>query len=283
MEIKIKKSRYQLLLEKVAILFLSLVLFVPIMAFNVRANDDVIPRVVDSSGLLSSDELVKLEEKLNEISTRQEVDVVIVTVDSLEGKTATEYADDFYDYSGYGFEDSKDGILLLVSMGERDWAISTTGWGITVFTDAGLDYMTDRFIPYLSDGEYYKAFNEYAKLCDKFITKAYDGNPYDVGHLPKTYFKLIWIPISLVLGFLVAFIMASAKKKEMKSIIKQSSASHYTKDGSVILTQNSDNYVTRRTFTRIISRDISSGGSSGGSSTHTSSSGTSHGGSSGKF
>ena len=72
------------------------------------------------------------------------------------------YADDFYDYNGYGYGDSRDGILLLISMEERDWRISTCGYGITVFTDAGQEYISDKFLPYLSDGDYSEAFTKYA-------------------------------------------------------------------------------------------------------------------------
>ena len=72
------------------------------------------------------------------------VDVVIVTVASIEGKTATEYADDYFDYQGYGYGEKSDGILLLVGMKERVWAISTHGsLGISAFTDAGLDYIKE--------------------------------------------------------------------------------------------------------------------------------------------
>ena len=41
------------------------------------------------------------------------------------GKTAEAYADDYYDYNGYGYGENDDGLLLLVSMGEREWAITT--------------------------------------------------------------------------------------------------------------------------------------------------------------
>ena len=39
-----------------------------------------------------------------------------MTAGSLNGKTATKYADDYFDYNGYGLGNEKDGILLLISM-----------------------------------------------------------------------------------------------------------------------------------------------------------------------
>ena len=101
------------------------------------------------------------------------MDIVVVTTDSLEGYTPQEYADNVFDYCGYGVGDNRDGLLLLVSIEDNDWHISTSGYAITAFTDAGIEYMSEQFLPYLSDGEYYKAFSTYADLCDQFITQAH--------------------------------------------------------------------------------------------------------------
>ena len=73
-------------------------------------------RLTDSAGLLSEGEAQNILTKLDEVSERQKFDIVILTVDSLEGATATEYADDFFDYYGYGYGEEKDGILFLISM-----------------------------------------------------------------------------------------------------------------------------------------------------------------------
>ena len=133
------------------------------MSFVIPAlAESELPRVVDDANLLTDSEEKQLLSKLDEISQRQKVDVVVVTVDSLGGKSAMAYADDFYDYNGYGFGTSHDGVLLLVAMGTRDYWISTTGYGIKAFTDKGIDYISDKFVSYLSDAEYAKAFDTYA-------------------------------------------------------------------------------------------------------------------------
>ena len=61
------------------------------------------PRLVDDADLLTYSEKISLAQKLDEISERQNFDVVIVTVDSLQGKSVAAYADDFYDYGGYRY------------------------------------------------------------------------------------------------------------------------------------------------------------------------------------
>ena len=95
------------------------------------------------------------------------------------------YADDFYDYNGYGYGENRDGILLLISMENRDYWISTYGYGMTAFTDAGLAYIQDQFLSDLSDGNYFESFTTFAELCDSFITQARTEKPYDTGNLPR--------------------------------------------------------------------------------------------------
>ena len=237
-------------------------------------------RLTDSAGLLSEEEAQTVLAKLDEVSERQKFDVVILTVDSLEGKTATEYADDFFDHYGYGYGKEKDGILLLVSMEDRDWALSTHGYGITAFTDAGCDYIADQFKSSLSDGEYEKAFEIYIDQCDAFVTQARDDRPYDNSNLPRKPLGIIWVPVALVLGFICAVLIVGGMKQQLKTVAGKMTAGNYQKKGSLNVTERSDLFlyenVTRTAKPKSSDEDS-------GSSTHTSSSGETHGGSSGKF
>ena len=241
-------------------------------------------RLKDEAGLLSEDEADSLLAQLDEISERQSCDVIVVTVASLDGKTAESYADDYFDFNGYGLGQDRDGILLLLSMEDRDWAISTHGFAITAFTDAGQSYMTDHFLSYISDGEYAQGFQKYAELCDQFLTQAKEGEPYDTDNLPKGSVAFVWLPIDIVIGCIIAFFRAQGKKKRLKTVRKKVSARDYIVQGSLKVRTGREILLNRVVSSRdISSSDSSSSGSGGGSSTHTSSSGETHGGSSGKF
>lgn len=255
--------------------------------FSAAAEENVIPetrqlpRLVDRADLLSELEEEELEARLDEISERQQADVVVVTVNSLDGKSAQDYADDFYDYNGYGIGTDKSGILLLVSMEARDWHITTTGFGIRAITDAGLDYISDQFLPYLSDGEYLDAFDTYADLCDEFLTQAKTGNAYDGDHMPKgAYPWLKNLLIALGSGDVIALLIVEGMRRSLKSVKMQRSAENYVRAGSMQVTRRQDHFLYTRTSKS--ARPKNNSGSSG-SSTHTSSSGTSHGGGGGKF
>lgn len=246
-------------------------------------------RLTDSGNLLSSREEQELLEQLDEISQRQQFDVVVVTVDSIPaGSSVWDYADDFFDRNGFGQGSSRDGCLLLISMEERDWYISTRGYGITAFTDAGIQYIGEQMIENgLSDGDYLEAFQTYARLCDDFVTQAREGRPYDVGNLPKepTPWALITM-IAVVLGCGLAFVPVSVMKAQMKSVKSRRDAGDYVQRGSLQLTRSRDVFLYRNVTRTAIPRNEGprgGGRGGGGSSVHTSSSGARHGGGGGKF
>ena len=235
-------------------------------------------RIVDSAHLLTESEKETLLSKLNEISEKQQFDVIIVTTDSLNGKTAEAYADDFYDYNGYGIGYNKDGALLLISMENRDWHVSTCGYGITAITDAGLNYISDKFLPDLKKGNYYSAFDIYATLCDEFVTQAKIDKPYDNGNLPKKSISLFWIPGSLLIGAVIAFIPLLIMKSRLKTVRSQASANNYVCKDSLNISESRDMFLYSH-----IDKKEKPKNNNGGSDTHVSSSGSTHGGNGGKF
>lgn len=251
--------------------------------YTVFASSNM-PRLVDKAGLLSNSEQKELLYKLDEISERQQTDIVIVTTNSLEGASPMEYADNFYDNNGYGFGDENDGILFLISMEERDWYISTTGYGIIAITDAGREYMSEKFLYDLSEGEYAAAFTTFAELCDDFITQANTGKPYDVNNLPKEPFWFLGnFLISFGIGFIISLIATAMMKGKLKTIHSQSQADIYVKRGSMQLTKQSDLFLYNHIDRRKKPENNPSNNHTGGSSTHTSHSGKTHGGGGGKF
>lgn len=234
-------------------------------------------RLVDNACLLSDSEASTISAKLDRLSNQYGFDIVIVTVDWLDGKSPMEFADDYFDYNGYGQGDDRSGALLLISMEDNDWYVSTRGYGITAITDAGLDYMSDQFVPYLSDGDFYGAFDKYANLCAEFVDRANIGDPYDSDNIPKEPFN---IPknfgISVLIGFVIALFVVMGMKSKLKSVQMSSGAANYTKSGSVNV-KNAGEIFLFTNVNRVPKVESSGGG------THISSSGASHGGGGGKF
>ena len=271
---------------KILSLTFCILLLITAVSFTVSAEDEAprLNRLTDAAGLLTDDEYFALLDRLDEISERQGCDVVIITVAELDDDyTPTEFADDVFDYYGFGLGEDRSGILFLLSMEERDWAISTRGYGITAFTDAGQKYIMNKIKGDLSDNNFAAAFNTFADQCDLFLTQAKTAEPYDNKNLPVSITDLICeFLLCFVIGVIPALFITNGMKSKLKTVHKATQAGNYTVPDSLNLHESRDMFITRY-ISKSVRQTSDSSDSSGGSSTHTSSSGATHGGSSGKF
>lgn len=263
-----------------ALLFALLIitaLTVPCLAAGVRC--------VDNANLLSYEELQCVMEKLDAVSEKHGVDVCVLTTPSTYGEDVTAYADNFYDQSDWGQGDTRDGIMLMLSMEDRDWYISTCGSGISAVTDYGISYIGQQIITELSLGDYEEAFEHFADVCDEVLTQAENGKPYDVNNKvddktdEKPRFNAEGGLVSLIIGAITALFPTLSMKNNLKSVGNQVKASNYIKQGSLNLTNKRDTFLYRNVTSVPIVRDDNHGGSS----THVSVGGMTHGGGGGKF
>lgn len=255
-----------------------------LLLFTLPACAEGLPLVLDDAALLSADAVSTLTAEAQKLSDAYKMDVVIHTTRSLGGKTAQDYAADYYDYTGYGQGEDHDGVLMMLSMEDRDWYILTTGRGINAITDYGIDTIGDDIVPYFSGGDYASGFARFLHDADVFLKQYETGKPYDVKNpvqLRTPMERATGIAIYLMIAALViAGIVLLVMILGMKTARPQFNATQYVTDGSLDITRSQDIYLYR-TQTRVkIEKPSSSGG---GSSTFTSSSGTSHGGGGGKF
>lgn len=227
--------------------------------------------VVDDANLLTDTEEASLRLKLGEITERLKCAVAVVTVNDLDGKTPRDFADDYYDNNGYGYGEGDDGVLLLISMSDRDWYITTYGVCIDAIGDYDLERLSDEFLGYLSSGAYAEAFNIFADGCDALITDALDTT-----HYPLSF---VWIPVSLVIGFMIALISVGSMKRKLMTVQLGTEADNYVREGSMSIKTAKDIFLYRNVSKTARPKETSSSGSR----THVSSSGRTHGGGGGKF
>lgn len=274
---------------------------------------EILPRVIDDADLLMGTEEMHLLAKFDEIADTEQFDVIVATVNTLEGKSPQEYADDLYDYNDFGLGDQKDGIVLLVSMEDRDVYISTTGRGMDIFGD-GIwdDSILNRILPYLSDGRYYEAFELYASICEMHLnpessadlpddyeyiyggTNDYDYNydynydyDYDYNYRPSRGFDFIkMIPVSIAIGMVISLLIMLGFRSKLKSVRSKPTAHDYQVPGSMQVTHQSDMYLyshVTKTPKQTQNNNRSRGGGFSGGGVHVGSSGRSHGGGGAKF
>ena len=279
------------ILRKTACLLVVLMLFTMCGILGVSAASEV-STVSDGAGLLTGDQLSKLQAKADELSEQYQADFVIVTVNSLGGKTPKAYANDYYDDHRFGRGTSRDGMLMLIAMDSRDYYFLTNGAPTEKLAQAGgLSVLENKVVSHLSNGDYYAAFDIYLDTAsavvakplsapgasnpaynDDFVYIGFDDIPYEPSPAERWQRVGIFALIGAAAGFLTTFIM----KRGMKTARAQKMAMNYVRPGSFHLTRQQDIYLYRtRTRVRVQSNNNSGGG--GGRS------GGSRGGGGGKF
>lgn len=237
---------------------------------------------VDSAEVLTTDELETLKSKLAQISDENNIDVGVVTVEYLDGKTAQEFANDLFEQNKFGKGENRDGILLLVATEDREWAMSTHGSAKEAFNEEGLDYLSGEFLQYLAEDDYYSAFENFANNARELGAMYVLGDPYgeeeyiDDENYPvdeniveeeKGINNEIWIPLSIVMGCAISLVIMMMYKSQLKSVKSESRADDYLMDMKLVKSQDIFLY---RTVTRTMrpknennSSDFSSGGGGG--------------------
>lgn len=291
-------------MKKLTSALLCMVLLLPLF-ISVGAAE---PKIVDNADLLTSQEESLLEHIAQQIAQDYGMDVVIVTVDGLDGKSPEAFADDYFDDNGYGIGSSFSGVLLLISMEERDWAISTCGDAIYALTDYGIQQLFSAFAPDLSAGRYFEAFSVYLDELPRYFKALQNDDPIDGNqgyydgpgsYYPGTSDDVVYYPekitagevfskilLALVIGCAVGGVAVWAMSSPMKSAKMQSGADHYFIRSSYAMRSHQDFYLYGNTSRVRRSQNNNGGGHGGrggGSSVHRSSGGRSHGGGHGKF
>ena len=273
-----------------------------ISAFAYPAGiDKSLPRVIDHAGLLTASEKSRLEARALALIEANDMDIVIVTTNTLDGKTPTAYSDDFFDYRGYGWRKTEtnditagSGILVLVNMGERDLYFSTKGTGMTAFYDNALNHMYDNVRAQLGNQKYDAAFGAFLDDVEGYLgdytsgTKDYynasGGDTFiDYGGGGISPGTVVFV--GLLLALLIAWLAVRSMKRKLNTARPQAAATSYMTQGSFRLTGQQDIFLYSTTTQTARAQESSSSGGGGYSSSgsHSSSSGSSHGGGGGKF
>jgi len=257
--------------------------------------------IADNANVLTEIEEQSLLAKLKKYTETLKCDIAIVTVMNTNGKTAQEYADDYYDENGYGYGKDKSGVLFLYSKSDNKWATSTYGTGMLLTTDA-VDEIVSGIGDYIRNGDYNSALTKYANdiftelssyITDEYsdLNSVYEDTISDpsIVYPENKHNPIIWFVITFAIAFVIALIAMNVATANLKSVYSQKNANSYIVPNSFVLTNKSDTFLYSNITRTVIPKNTSSGsGSSGGTGgisngAHVSSSGRTHGGSSGSF
>jgi uncharacterized protein len=192
-------------------------------------------KIFDYYELFSDKEVEKLEELSKKYGEEGKIDIVVITTDSLDGKSRQEYLEDCYDEYSFGYEkEFGTAVLLLLNMDPDDRGIEIQGYGgaENYIHNDRIEHMLDDIVKFLQNQEYYKAMETYMKQAAYYMNedKGVNTSPVvgekDSGHYygeasvdgPSNYYEepkellpqdlLVMLGISLVIGVIVVGIMA---------------------------------------------------------------------------
>ena len=276
------------MIRKITVILIALFLMVSVL---LPVSAEGIPYVVDVAGLLSGKETAVLEERAASLNSIYDIHPVILTVDSLGGSRPQEYADDYYDFAGYG----DDGVLFLLAMEERDWYISTSGKMIYALTDYGIQQIGEGSVAFFGEGAWFDGFCYFLDTLPTYLDalensapidgEADDSGSYYHGDQEEiVYYEeefTPYFPFSLFCGIVAAAITVLIMRLCMITKRPRRNASDYMVNGSWKLTQHRDLFLYSN-VSKVRKQDPPKN-SGGGSSVHRSSGGRSHGGGGGKF
>ena len=234
-------------------------------------------RVVDNAGLLSPGQKNNLMNHLNYLSVTYRIDLVIVTENNIGGASPMNYADDFFDYKGYGLGNDRAGCLFLIVTGTRDYWISTSGSGIKILNPYAFKKLESDALKFLREDNYNAAFNSFLENWEIFLILDSRYRSYNFFYQWNAVLVLIGWLISLAIGFIVVLIW----KKGMNTALLKTQADAYMIPASLAFNVKTDKFLYSVVTKTERPRDDSP--SSSGGRSHTSSSGRTHGGGGGRY
>lgn len=294
-----KRQMLQVLTAVLSCLLIFLTGFLwPAPAWAAEGNQ----RVFDDAGLLTESEKESLEAQVTKMRDSMKMDVVLVTTADTGGRSARQYADDFYDAGGFGTRSDHSGVLFLIDMDNREIYVSTSGTMIRFLTDDRVEMMLDHAYTDVADEDYMGAMRQLLTDTGEYFQKGIPGGQYnydtETGAI-SVHRSIRWY--EALLAFAVAAFCGGgaclnvkreyAMKQERGraagfNLAYRANANFTFQDQKDVLVNS---FVTQRMLPRHTGGGRGGGmgggfgGGAGRSSTHTSSAGRTHGGGGRKF
>ena len=218
--------------------------------------------VFDDEGLLSEMEYQTLEDYAREISEQRQCAVYFVTVDNFRNYGDGDIfnvARQIFLASDFGMGEEKDGVMLLLSMADRDCSLIAHGFGETALTDYGREYICEHFLDDFADDDWFHGVFDYLAYTDDLLSQAREGRVYDRYNGITGGVLWVW---SLILGVVISLVVCLIQRAMMrKKVREQTDALGYVQ-GEVHITRRRDVYShTTEVRRKIEKKDSGSSGS----------------------
>ena len=195
--------------------------------------------VSDTAGLTTTEQWQKLETAAERISDRYGCGVYVVSLQDYRDygsyNNIRNFSEEFYNHYRLGLGQNRNGILLVLSMAERDYCLIAYGSDAHyAFTDYGKEVLANSFLDDFKRNEWNGGFADYISGCEELLSRAAEGKPVDVQYesrdgIPPELSTGIIIGVPL----LVSFGACEGMKRRMKPVKPQNRADEYIVPGGI--------------------------------------------------
>lgn len=244
----------------VSILTAVLLLAVLILPASAAENPECC--VYDMEGLLSDEAYLELEALAQDISRERQCAVYFVSVEDYRdygNGGIFDVAREIYLANDFGLGENRDGVLLLLSMADRDYSLIGHGFGETALTDYGREYICEHFLDDFAENNWYDGVRDYLTYTDGLLAQAREGRIYDRGSWITSGALWLW---SLIFGGVLAALVCLIQRAAMKKKVREKSdAVQYLEGGAVNITRRRDVFSHATEVRQKIEKDTGSSGS----------------------
>ncbi|MFC2159488.1 TPM domain-containing protein [Actinomycetota bacterium] len=138
---------------------------------------DIRQNVSDFADIIESSYIEKIDSYIQDIEEKTSVEIAIVTIKSLEGRHIDEVALELFNKFGIGKKDDNNGIMLLISEGDKEFRIEI-GIGLeNILSDRFNDGLASKVIsPGLHNDSIGPSILKFVKkISSKIIEKGFSG------------------------------------------------------------------------------------------------------------
>lgn len=174
-------------------------------------------RVYDFAELYSEEEERKLYASLRAFTDTTHLDLIILTIDDLDGYSISDYSNNFYDYNEF----RDDGISFLIYKGEKEPEIYIGNHGkrdnkvFSIYTDERLNEILSYIYPTIHSSKYYKGSDDCIRVLLDYYQTDVKGK-YEINEEGEVVRRIDWISIiifSCSMTFIIVFIILRLMRK----------------------------------------------------------------------
>lgn len=229
-------------IKKLLILTLVLIVTLPFITF---AEEN---RVYDEANFFTEEEIVEFNNHLEKIKEQYNMDFILVTITDAKGKTAKDFANDFFDSK---YEIDHNGGILFIDMDNREIRVSASGTAIDYLTDYRQDQILESALAYVKDENYSEASRGMIRRTEEFLYAGIPSNQHRVPEEKSQRLSVMDVLAGLGVGGAVGGGFFNVNKRRYKGSPKENTF-YYEKNSIVNLSNSQDNLVDTRVTSRII-------------------------------